>query len=67
MKMSEKLELYRKYRPSSLDEIVGNEIAIKSLKSEIENGSHVFLLTGPAGCGKTTIARIMAKEVHSGV
>lgn len=64
--MNEKLELYRKYRPISLEEVVGNEIAIKSLKSELENGSHVFLLTGPAGCGKTTIARIMAKEVGAG-
>lgn len=61
-----KMELYRKYRPGSLDEVVGNETAIKSLKAELENGSHVFLLTGPAGCGKTTIARIMAKEVGAG-
>jgi len=62
----EKIELYRKYRPESLDDIVGNEITIKSLKKELENGSHVFLMTGPAGCGKTTIARIMAKEVGAG-
>lgn len=60
---TENLELYRKYRPSKLDEIVGNETTIKSLKKEIENGSHTFLFTGPAGCGKTTLARIMAKEV----
>ena len=64
--MAEKFELYRKYRPSSFDEIVGNEIAIKSLKKEIENGSHVFLFTGNAGCGKTTLARILAKEVGAG-
>lgn len=62
----EKLELYRKYRPQNLDEVVGNETTIKSLKKELENGSHVFLMTGPAGCGKTTIARIMAKEVGAG-
>lgn len=61
-----KMELYRKYRPGNLEEVVGNETAIKSLKAELENGSHVFLLTGPAGCGKTTIARIMAKEVGAG-
>ena len=62
----EKMELYRKYRPSTLDEMVGNEATIKSLKAELENGSHVFLMTGPAGCGKTTLARIMAKEVNAG-
>lgn len=61
-----KMELYRKYRPASLDEVVGNEATIKSLKKELENGSHTFLMTGPAGCGKTTLARIMAKEVGAG-
>ena len=58
----EKVELYRKYRPESLDDMVGNEKTIK----ELENGSHVFLMTGPAGCGKTTLARIMAKKVNAG-
>ena len=62
----EKMELYRKYRPNALDEMVGNEATIKSLKKELENGSHTFLMTGPAGCGKTTLARIMAKEVGAG-
>ena len=62
----EKLELYRKYRPQNLSEMVGNEATIKSLKAELENGSHVFLFTGPAGCGKTTLARIIAKEVGAG-
>lgn len=62
----EKMELYRKYRPATLEDMVGNEATIKSLKKEMENGSHVFLMTGPAGCGKTTLARIMAKEVGAG-
>lgn len=64
--MAEKMELYRKYRPQNLSEMVGNEATIKSLKAELENGSHVFLFTGPAGCGKTTLARIIAKEVGAG-
>lgn len=46
------MELYRKYRPQKFEDIVGNEIAIKTLRKELENGSHVFLFTGPAGCGK---------------
>lgn len=62
----EKMELYRKYRPETLDDMVGNEATIKSLKKELENGAHTFLMTGPAGCGKTTLARIMAKEVNAG-
>lgn len=62
----EKMELYRKYRPNTLEDMVGNVATIKSLKKEMENGSHVFLMTGPAGCGKTTLARIMAKEVGAG-
>ena len=64
--MAEKMELYRKYRPQNLSEMVGNEATIKSLKAELENGSHVFLFTGNAGCGKTTLARIVAKEVGAG-
>lgn len=57
------MELYRKYRPSNFDEIVGNENTVKGLRRELENGTHVFLFVGPAGCGKTTLARIVAKEV----
>ena len=55
-------ELYRKYRPTTFEDVVGNETAIKSLKKELKNGSHVFLMTGPAGCGKTTLAYSIGGE-----
>lgn len=57
------MELYNKYRPQKLSEILGNDLAIESLKSSIEHGSHVFLITGGSGCGKTTLARAMAHDM----
>lgn len=54
--------LYRKYRSKSLDELVGQEHITKTLKNAIKKGtlSHAYLLTGPRGVGKTSIARILA-------
>lgn len=56
------MELYNKYRPQKLSEILGNDLAISSIKTSIEHGEHVFLLTGIGGCGKTTTARAFAKD-----
>jgi DNA polymerase-3 subunit gamma/tau len=61
-----KMELYRKYRPSTFDEVVGNEMAIKTIRKELKHGSHVFLITGSAGTGKTTLSRIMAAYLKAG-
>jgi DNA polymerase-3 subunit gamma/tau len=57
--------LYVRYRPTTFEEMVGNESAIQSLQKSItkKNHSHVYLLSGPSGCGKTTVARIMASTV----
>ena len=56
------MELYNKYRPQKLEEILGNDSIIDSIKGAIEHGEHVFLLTGMGGCGKTTTARAFAKD-----
>ncbi|MCK4592277.1 DNA polymerase III subunit gamma/tau [Candidatus Parcubacteria bacterium] len=58
--------LYRKYRPLSFDEVVGQEHVIKTIRNSIKNGkvAHAYLFSGPRGIGKTTIARILAKTVN---
>lgn len=62
----EYLALYRKYRPSVLEEMVGQNEIRKIIASSIKNGtiSHAYLFSGPRGTGKTTTAKIMAKMVN---
>ncbi len=54
-----------KYRPTTLDEVIGNVelLAVLSAMLEKEDKPHSILLHGPTGCGKTTIGRIIAKEL----
>jgi DNA polymerase-3 subunit gamma/tau len=58
--------LYRKYRPISLDSVVGQDEIIKPLSEAIKSGnfSHAYIFTGPRGCGKTSVARIFAHEIN---
>lgn len=59
--------LHVKYRPHALDQVLGQDEVVKSLKSMLKGKTsrpHSFLFMGPSGCGKTTFARILAKEFH---
>ena len=60
------LVLYRKYRPQTFKEIIGQEHIIKTLTNAIATDmvSHAYLFSGPRGSGKTTIARVLAKAVN---
>ena len=57
------LALYRRYRPDTFDEVIGQEHVTEPLKRAIVNGrvNHAYLFSGPRGCGKTTSARILAR------
>ena len=60
------LALYRKYRSKDFDEVVGQSHIVDVLKNAITSGrhSHAYLLTGPRGVGKTTVARLIAKSLN---
>jgi DNA polymerase-3 subunit gamma/tau len=60
------LALYRKYRPKTFAEIVGQEHIVQTLTNAIAAGktSHAYLFSGPRGTGKTTIARLLAKSLN---
>ncbi|MDP9408397.1 MAG: DNA polymerase III subunit gamma and tau, partial [Actinomycetota bacterium] len=60
------LALYRKYRPGSFAEVVGQEHVTEPLQRALANGrvGHAYLFSGPRGCGKTSSARILARSLN---
>ncbi|WP_406639437.1 DNA polymerase III subunit gamma and tau [Amycolatopsis sp. WGS_07] len=60
------LALYRKYRPATFAEVVGQEHVTEPLRTALAAGriNHAYLFSGPRGCGKTSSARIMARSLN---
>ncbi len=58
--------LYRKYRPTIFDDVVGQNVVVNTLKNAIKYNhiNHAYLFSGPRGTGKTTIAKIFARSVN---
>ncbi|WP_189260018.1 DNA polymerase III subunit gamma and tau [Lentzea flava] len=60
------LALYRKYRPATFSEVVGQEHVTEPLRTALAAGrvNHAYLFSGPRGCGKTSSARILARSLN---
>lgn len=58
--------LYRKYRPKNFNEMIGQDVIVKTLQNAISRNkiSHAYLFTGPRGTGKTSTAKIFAKTIN---
>ena len=58
--------LYRKYRPVSFRNVIGQDHIIKTIKNSISENkmSHAYLFTGPRGTGKTSVAKIIVRAIN---
>ena len=60
------LALYRRYRPETFAEVIGQDHVTEPLRAALANNrvNHAYLFSGPRGCGKTTSARILARALN---
>lgn len=67
VKENTRLALYRKYRPTSFEQVIGQPQVTDVLKAAVKNSSfaHAYLFTGQRGTGKTTVARILAHAINN--
>ncbi|MGV3563794.1 MAG: DNA polymerase III subunit gamma and tau [Nocardioides sp.] len=64
--MESPLALYRRYRPETFNEVIGQDHVTAPLRAALANNrvNHAYLFSGPRGCGKTTSARILARALN---
>jgi DNA polymerase-3 subunit gamma/tau len=64
--MSESTSLYRRHRPGSFDEVVGQTHVVRTLRNAVEQGkvNHAYLFVGSRGTGKTSMAKILARSLN---
>ncbi|MEK6250919.1 MAG: DNA polymerase III subunit gamma/tau [Actinomycetota bacterium] len=64
--MSESASLYRRHRPGSFDEVVGQQHVVRTLRNAVEMGKvhHAYLFVGSRGTGKTSMAKILARSLN---
>ena len=66
--MAESASLYRRHRPQSFGEVVGQEHIVRTLPNAVEKGRvhHAYLFVGSRGTGKTSMAKILARSLNCG-
>jgi DNA polymerase III subunit gamma/tau len=64
--MTDSISLYRRHRPGSFDEVVGQQHVVRTLRNAVEQGKvhHAYLFVGSRGTGKTSMAKILARSLN---